>query len=181
VIGADRRLHIRDYTIAQSEIDAGTYGYNRKTTNDVRAATPAESRSAVVTLGQIDPSVVDNLYSNVGFPRQGSSATLTGRAWFLESGAQPEHRFVAAYDGHGVQRTQSAAAPDPNIGPTQTTPSTVANGSNTTTTYSFTTTIASGSTRPGKLSRATQRLATCITRAQGDVNKIVVCQRKFVP
>jgi hypothetical protein len=181
VIGSDRQLHIRDYTIAQSEIDAGTYGYNRKTTNVVRAPTVVESRSAVVTLGQIDPSVVDSLYSKVGFPRQGSSATLTGRSWFLESGAQPEHRFVAAYDGHAVQRTQSAAPPDPNIAPTPTTPSTVANQSNTTTTYSLTTTITSGAPKPGKLSRATQRLTTCITRARGDVNKIVVCQRKFVP
>jgi hypothetical protein len=181
VIGSDRQLHIRDYTIAQSEIDAGTYGYNRKTNNVVRAPTVAESRSAVVTLGQIDPNVVGGLYSKVGFPRQGSSATLTGRSWFLESGAQPEHRFLAAYDGNGVQRTQSAAPPDPNIAPAPTTPSTVASRSNTTTTYSFTTTITSGATKPGKLSRATQRLTTCITRAQGDVNKIVVCERKFVP
>ncbi|MGZ4183956.1 MAG: hypothetical protein ACXVFA_01055 [Solirubrobacteraceae bacterium] len=128
VIGSDRRLHIRDYSIAQSEIDAGTYGYNRKTNNVVRAPTVAESSSAVLTLGQIDPGVVDSLYSKVGFPRQGSSATLTGRSWFLESGAQPEHRFVAAYDGHGVQRTQAAAAPDPNVATTQ--PVTSSSGSN---------------------------------------------------
>ena len=183
VIGSDRRLHIRDYSIAQSEVDAGTYGYSRKTNNVVRAPTAAESRSAVLTLGQIDPTVVDSLYSKVGFPRQGSSATLTERSWFLESGAQPEHRFVAAYDGNRVQRTQSAAPPDLNIATTQATPVTSSNGSKaaTTTVYSLTTTITSGSTKPGKLSRATQRLATCITHAQGDVNKIVVCQRKFVP
>src|SRR5690349_4856785 len=54
VIGADHQLHIRDYTIAESEIDAGTEGFNRKTTNDVRAPTAAESRSAVVSLGQLD-------------------------------------------------------------------------------------------------------------------------------
>jgi hypothetical protein len=76
-----------------------------------------------------------------------------------------------------------ASPPDPDIATTPTTPATPSNGSKTTTTtvYSLTTTISSGSTKPGKLSRATQRLATCITRAQGDVNKIVVCQRKFVP
>jgi hypothetical protein len=187
VIGADRHLHIRDYSIVESEIDAGTYGYNRKTRNFVRAPTAAESRSAVLTLGQVDPGVVDSLYSKVGFPRQGSSATLTGRSWFLESGAQPEHRFVAAYSGAGVQRTQAVAPPDPKaatIPPsTQATTPASSNGSKATTTtvYSFTTTISSGATKPGKLNSTTQRLVTCIAHAQGDVNKIAACQRKFVP
>lgn len=187
VIGADRQLHIRDYAIVESEIDAGTYGYNRKTSNFVRAPTASESRSAVLTLRQVDPGVVDRLYSKVGFPRQGSSATLTGRSWFLASGAQPEHRFVAAYSGTGVQRTQAAAPPDPKtatIPPSpQATTRTSSNGAkaSTTTVYSFTTTISSGSTKPGKLNSATQRLLTCIAHAQGDVNQIAVCQRKFVP
>jgi hypothetical protein len=187
VIGADRRLHIRDYSIVESEVDAGTYGYNRKTRNFVRAPTASESSGAVLTLGQVDPSVVDRLYSKVGFPRQGSSATLTGRAWFLESGAQPEHRFVAAYNGDTVQRTQAAAPPDPKTATiasaTQATSPTSSNASNATTTtvYSFTTTISSGSTKPGKATSTTQRLVTCIAHAQGDVNKVVACQRKFVP
>ena len=102
VIGADRQLHIRDYSIVESEIEAGTYGYNRKTRNFVRAPTVAESRSAVLTLRQVDPGVMDALYGKVGFPRQGSSATLTGRSWLLQSGAEPDHRFVAAYDGGAV-------------------------------------------------------------------------------
>ena len=102
VIGADRQLHIRDYSIVESEIEAGTYGYNRKTRNFVRAPTAAESRSAVLTLGRVDPGVVDALYGKVGFPRQGSSATLTGRSWLLQSGARPDHQFVAAYDGGAV-------------------------------------------------------------------------------
>ena len=187
VIGADRRLHTRDYSIVESEIDAGTYGFNRKTRNFVRAPTPSESRSAVLTLGQIDPGVVDGLYSKVGFPRQGSSATLTGRSWFLESGAQADHRFIAAYDGGTVQRTQAAAPPDPKI---TTVPSSTraasarpSNGSKATTTtvYSFTTTISSGSTKAGKPGSAAQRLVRCIARAQGDVNKIATCQRRFVP
>ena len=130
---------------------------------------------------------MDRLYGKVGFPRQGSSATLTGRSWFLQSGAQPEHRFVAAYNGDSVQRTQAAAAPDPKTASvsssTQTTAPTSSNGSRTTLTevYGFTTTISSGSTKPGKVSRTAQRLVTCISHAQGDVSKIVVCQRKFVP
>jgi hypothetical protein len=67
VIGSDRRLHIRDYSIVESEIEAGTTGYNRKTSNYVRAPTAGESRSAVLTLGQIDPSAVDTLYSRWDF------------------------------------------------------------------------------------------------------------------
>lgn len=187
VIGSDHRLHIRDYSIVQSEIEAGTTGYNRKTSDFARAPTSAESRSAVLTLSQLDPSAVDGLYGKVGFPREGSSATLTGRSWFLESGAQPEHRFVAAYNGSGLQRTQAPAPPDPNIATVppsaQSAAPTSSGGSQTTTktVYSFTTTFSSGSTKPGKLSNTTQRLVTCIAHAQGDVNKIVVCQRKFVP
>jgi hypothetical protein len=181
VIGADRQLHIRDYSIVESEVDAGTEGYNRKTRNFVRAPTAAESHSAVLTLGQVDPSVVDRLYSKVGFPRQGSSATLTARSWFLASGAQPEHRFVASYDGGAVQRTQAPAAPDPKAATvpssTQATPA----KASTKTVYSFTTTISSGSAKPGNLDRSTQRLLTCIAHAQDDVNKIALCQRKFIP
>ena len=196
VIGADRRLHIRDYSIVESEIDAGTYGYNRKTGNFVRAPTAAESHNAVLTLGQVDPGVVDGLYSKVGFPRQGSSATLTGRSWFLQSGAQTGHRFVASYNGDSVQRTQTAAPPDPKTATiptsTQATPvptSTRATAPTSPTVpkatfkivYGVTTTISSGSTKPGKLKGVTQRLLTCITHALGDVNKIAACQRKFVP
>jgi hypothetical protein len=187
VIGVDRQLHIRDYAIVESEVDAGTYGFSRKTRNFVRAPTAAESRGALLTLGQVDPSVVDSLYSKVGFPRQGSSATLTGRSWFLESGAQPEHRFVAASSGGGVRRTQAAAPPDPKASTvsssTQATTPTSPDASKpaTTTVYRFTTTISSGSTKPGKLNSTAQRLVTCIAHAQGDVNKIAVCQRKFVP
>lgn len=187
VIGADRQLHIRDYSIVESEIEAGTYGYNRKTRNFVRAPTAAESRDALLTLGQVDPGAVDRLYIKVGFPRQGSSATLTGRSWFLQSGARPEHRFVAAYNGSTVQRTQAASPPDPNT-PAVTSSAQDAtpkssNGSNATTTtvYSITTTISSGSTKPGKLNSSTQRLVTCIAHARTDVNKIAICQRKFVP
>jgi hypothetical protein len=187
VIAADHRLHIRDYSIAQSEIEAGTTGYNRKTSNFVRAPTAAESGSAVLTLSQLDPSAVDSLYSKVGFSREGSSATLTGRSWFLASGAHPEHRYVAAYNAGGVQRTQVPAPPDPNTATvpssTQAPAPTSSGGSQATTktVYSFTTTISSGSTKPGKLSNTTQRLVTCIAHAQGDVHKIVGCQRKFVP
>jgi hypothetical protein len=113
VIGADHRLHIRDYSIVESEIEAGVYGYNRNTSDSVRALTPAESRGAVVTLGQLDPGVVDGLYEKVGFPRQGSSATLTGRTWFLESGARPDDRFVATYGGGGLRPTRAASPPEP--------------------------------------------------------------------
>ncbi|MFT3863780.1 MAG: hypothetical protein QM729_05860 [Solirubrobacterales bacterium] len=108
VIGADHRLHIRDYAIVEYEIEAGTYGYNHKTSDFVRAPTPAESRAAVLTLGQLDPGVVEGLYSKVGFPRQGSSATLTGRSWLLQYGADPDHRYVAVYDGSGLRPTQAS-------------------------------------------------------------------------
>src|SRR6185312_12748018 len=146
-----------------------------------------ESRNAELTLGEVDPGVVDKLYSNVGFPKQGSSATLTGRSWFLESGAHPDHRFVARYNGDSVQRTQAAAPPDPNTAAipssTQAATTTSSNGSKATTTtiYSITTTISSGSTKTGKLNGTTQRLVTCIAHARSDVNKIAICQRKFVP
>jgi hypothetical protein len=186
VIGADRQLHIRDYAVVESEIEAGTYGYNRKTRDYVRAPSAAESRGAVLTLGQIDPSVVGKLYDKVGFPRQGSSATLTGRSWFLESGASPDHQYVAAYDGRGLASAQSSAPPDPNAPATSPAVSAAPSGSSTsskastTAVFHFTTTISSRPTSPRKL-HAAQRLVACIEHAQGDVNKIAACQRRFVP
>ena len=183
VIGTDGQLHIRDYAVVESEIEAGTYGYNRKTRDYVRAPSASESRGAVLTLGQIDPSVVDKLYDKVGFPRNGSSATLTGRSWFVESGASPDHQYVAAYDGSGLRAAHSPAPPNPNLpttsAPVSATSSTTSTAS-TTTVFSFSTTISSRPTRPHKLHTA-QRLVTCIEHAQGDVSKIAACQRRFVP
>ena len=48
VIRADHQLHIRDYAIVESEVEAGTEGYNRKTTNFARVPTAAASRRAVL-------------------------------------------------------------------------------------------------------------------------------------
>lgn len=186
VIGTDRQLHIRDYTVVESEIEAGTYGYNRKTRNYVRAPTRAESRGAVVTLGQIHPTVVDTLFGKLGFPRQGSSATLTRRSWLLQSGVRPGDPYVAAYDGSGLRRTSSVAPPNPSAttksGPARAAPpaSSGQSTASTTTVYSFSTTISSGPARPRRL-ESTRRLLTCIEHAQGDPNKIVACQRRFVP
>ena len=184
VIGPDRRLHIRDYAVVESEIEAGTYGYNRKIRNYVRAPTAAESHGAVLQLGQIDPTVVDRLYGKVGFPRQGSSATLTGRSWFLQSGVRPDDSYLAAYNGSEVHLAKSATAPDPNSASASATvpatPPTRRSRTGTTSTYSFTTTISSGPANPRKLHR-TERLLACIEHAQGDVNKIATCQQRFVP
>ena len=185
VIGADGRLHIRDYKVVESEVEAGTYGYNRKTSSYVRPPTALESRGAVLKLGQIDPGVVDRLYGKVGFPRQGSSATLTGRSWFLESGVSPDHQYVAGYDGSGLRPARSAAPPDPNT-PTSTSapaaPPKRSSGSNasTTTVLHFTTTISSGPATPRGVDSA-RRLLTCIEHALGDVSKIVACQSRFAP
>ena len=153
VIGADGRLHIRDYKVVESEIEAGTYGYNRKTSDYLRAPTALESQDAVLKLGQIDPGVVDRLYGKVGFPRQGSSATLTGRSWFLESGVSPDHQHVAGYDGSGLSPARSAAPPDPNSPTPASAPASPRkrpSGSNacTTTVLHFTTTISSGQANP---------------------------------
>ena len=183
VIGGDGQLHIRDYTVVESEIEAGTYGYNRKTRNYIRVPTRAESRGAVLTLGQINPGVVDTLYGKLSFPRQGSSATLTGRSWFLQSGVRPGDPYVAAYDGSALRPAHSVAPPSPNGTVTSvSTPATSSGPSkaSTTTVFSFTTTISSGLTSPRRLKK-TQRLETCIEHARSDVNRIVACQRRFAP
>ena len=114
VIGADRRLHIRDYSIVQSEIEAGTYGYSRKTRDFVRALTPAEAHSAVVTLGQVDPGVVDGLYGKVGFPRQGIERN-PDRALMVPAIRRPTRASVrrGITAAAGFKRTQAAAPPDP--------------------------------------------------------------------
>lgn len=186
VIGADRQLHIRDYAVVESEIEAGTYGFNRTTRNYVRAPTRAEARSAVLTLREIDPSVVDRLYGRVAFPRRGSSATLTGRSWLLESGARPDDQYVAAYDGSGLHIARSAAPSIPNGAstphPAPATPSSSSGRStaSTTTVLRFTTTISSRPTDHRRLNSA-RRLVAWIAHARGDMTMIAACQRRFVP
>ncbi len=170
VIPSDGRLHIRNYDVVQSEIDAGTTGYNRKVTDVVRAPTAAEAAQARVTLGQIDPGVVDRLLHKVGFSRDDSSVILSGSSWVLETYKGPSDDYVAAFDGSGVHHagatTQITAA-------TTTTTQTVPAGASNVSSFSTTFTV----THNPKASK----LLRCMVNAQGDVNKILKCQQRFPP
>jgi hypothetical protein len=177
VIAADRQLHIRNYEIVSSEIEAGTTGYNRETKNFVRRPTNAESRQASLTLGQIPRNVVDGLYQRVGFPRNGSGAMLEGRLWLLGSGVRPLDQYVADYDGSGLHLAKSDTDP---LGTATATPAPSQPppvSAKTTTVYSYSTTI--GSSGSGE-TKATKRLLACIERARGDIKKIAACQQRFL-
>ena len=176
VIPGDGRLHIRNYDVVESEIDAGTTGYNRKVTNVVRAPTAAEVAQARVTLGQIDPGVVDRLLHKVGFSRNDSSVVLSGASWVLETYTGPSDDYVASFDGSGVHHpnpattaTTATAATAATTATTQTAPAGASNVSTFSTTFTVT-----------KNPRAS-KLLRCIVNAQGDVNKVLKCQQRFPP
>jgi hypothetical protein len=167
VIPRDGRLHIRNYDVVESEIDAGTTGYNRKVTNVVRAPSAAEAAQARVTLGQIEPGVVDALLHKVGFARHDSSAILSGASWLLETYKGPSDDYVASFDGSGVHHGNPATTA------AATTTQAVPAGASNVSTFSTTFTVTK-SPRASKLLR-------CMVNAQGDVNKVLKCQQRFPP
>jgi hypothetical protein len=168
VIGADGLVHRRDYELQTSETPGGGTGYNRHESNSQRRPTAAERRAAVVTLGSLSPGIVDSLFGRVGFPHDGSSASLTGRTWLLQSGARPFDKYAALFDVRRLRQTSSKAtvfgaqssAPSP--APTTT--------AQTSTTIKIT---ASGA--------KANRLLTCVQHAHGDVTKMQACAARFAP
>jgi hypothetical protein len=112
VLSADNSMVlIRNYTrTSEQTYDAngnpGT-GYNNHSDDSQRAATPADVKSASVTLGQLDSGIVDKLWDEAGFPHSGSTATLQGSAWTIGSGASAFDKYQANFDGSGFHQTQS--------------------------------------------------------------------------
>jgi hypothetical protein len=177
VIPSDGQLHIRNYDVVEADDDAGTVGYNRKVTNVVRAPTSAEAAQAQVTLGQIDPGVVDRLLHKVGFSPGDTSVILSGRSWVLDTYKGTSDDYVASFDGSGVHRAQLS-------GPTGTGPQSVATSS-ATTTATATQTVSSATTFSTTFkvtgNPKASKLLRCIVNAQGDVTKILKCQERFPP
>ena len=179
VIPRDGRLHIRNYDVVESEIDAGTTGYNRKVTDFVRAPTAAEAAQARVTLGQIDPGVVDRLLHKVGFSRGDSSVILSGHSWVVENYQGPSNAYVAAVDGTDVRHLNAATGSG---GTTQTAPAATSNATSTAITTQTVSSAASFSTTfTVTLHPKASKLLHCIGDAQGNVNKILECQQRFPP
>jgi hypothetical protein len=179
VIPSDGQLHIRNYDVVEADDDAGTVGYNRKVTNVVRAPTSAEAAQAQVTLGQIDPGVVDRLLHKVGFSPGDTSVILSGRSWVLDTYKGTSDDYVASFDGSGVHRAQLS-------GPTGTGPQSAATSSATTTATATATQTVSSATTFSTTFKVTgnpkaSKLLRCIVNAQGDVTKILKCQERFPP
>lgn len=159
VIPSDGRVHRREYFV-ESEDTLGPQGEpatgrTRRTENSERAASPQEVAAATVTLGEIDDGVVDEMWEEVDFPDDASTATLVGREWTLGSGARPFDKYVADFDGSDIRQTQSkedvfsqeppADAPAPE------------------------------SPKLGAEAKRSLDVAECVRDAQGDVAKIQAC------
>ena len=176
VIASDGLLHERDYELQFSETSNGGTGMTRHTSNSVSKPSASDVSSAQVRLGQISSGIVDKLLSEVGFPSNGSSATLDGDTWTLESGARPFDKYEARYDGSGLHQTQSQAtvfAPQPTA-PSGASPESSGSAPGATSTPQT-------SAPPAGLSGKTGKLIACIQHAHTNVNKIVICQRRFGP
>jgi len=110
VITRNSQLRDRAYILRLSRVQGGGTGNTREVENSARAPTAREQREARVTLSQLAPGVVESMYREVNFPSQGSSATLSGETWLLQSGARPFDRYEARYDGTDLHQTQSKAS-----------------------------------------------------------------------
>lgn len=104
---------IRSYTRTSEEHvenGNGQFGtaYTNHTEDSQRAATPADVKGAVVTLGRLDPDVVNQLWDQAGFPHSGSTAILRGDTWTIGSGARPFDKYVANFDGSGFHQTRAS-------------------------------------------------------------------------
>jgi hypothetical protein len=173
VIGSDGLLHERDYQLQFSETSDGGTGKTRHVSNSESRPSTSDRRHAKVTLGQIPSGIVDKLLSAVGFPKDGSSATLTGSTWMLESGARPFDKYEARYDGSRLHQTQSKASV---FGPGSST------GSGTSTGSTPSATAPPNAAPPSSgLHGKVGKLLACIQRAHQNVNKIIACQQRFGP
>jgi hypothetical protein len=110
VLGTDGMVHRRDYVLSK-HLNPGqdTPGYSRYIHTGVRPATAADRAGADVSLGQIPPGVVDELFKRATFPDSDSEATLAGGQWTLSSKALGKYgaQFVARYDGTEFRQTVS--------------------------------------------------------------------------
>jgi hypothetical protein len=174
VLGPDGLLHERDYELQFSRTAGGGTGKTRHISNSVSKPSASDVSGAQVRLGQISSGIVDKLFSEVRFPSNGSSATLHGGTWTLESGARPFDRYEARYDGSGLHQTQSQATV---FAPQPTAPSGSSAGSSGSAPSA--TSTPQTSTPSTGLGGNTGKLLACIQHAHSDVNKIVVCQRRF--
>jgi len=180
VITRDGRLHKRVYNLQSSRVVGGGTGNTRKVENVVRNPTASERRRARVTLGELAPGVVDALYHRVNFPNQGSSATLTGETWVLQSGARAFDQYEARYDGTRLLQTQSKSTVFESKPPSRTTAHT-ATHSKAITRSSITVTSGGDAESGAVLRQKLSRLLACVQGAQGDGSRITACQQRYAP
>jgi hypothetical protein len=171
VIARDGLLHRRVYNLLFSRVVRGRTGKSREINDSVRKATASELSEAQLTLGQLAAGVVENLYHRVNFPSQGSSATLTGETWSIQSGVRPFDKYEARYDGTGLHQTQSKATVF-GRSPSGQTKTQASTQSNVATSSSITVTSSGGVTSSAAQRKKLNRLVACIQRAKGDVSKI---------
>jgi hypothetical protein len=154
---------IRQYGHTSEDLADGGTGYSAKTSDDSRRATAIDRRTGVVTLGQLNKDVVEDLWNEAYFPHTGSTATLKGATWEIGSGARPFDKYQARFDGSGFHQTQtkedvfgsdttSTAEPPPPRGPTK--------------------------EQSKELSRAA-KLGNCMQHAVGNPDKVQACAQRF--
>jgi hypothetical protein len=154
---------IRQYGHTSEELPDGGTGYSAKTSDASRRATAIDHHTAIVTLGQLDKHVVEDMWNRADFPHTGSTATLKGSTWEIGSGARPFDKYQARFDGSGFHQTQnredvfggdssSTTSPAPARGPSQ--------------------------AQSKELSRAA-KLGTCMRHAIGDPAKVQACARRY--
>ena len=101
----------RTYSIETSEVRGPqgqpAQGREKKVDDRERPPTRKELATAAIALGDLDEDVVVRMWEEVGFPTQGSSASLAGQEWVLSSGSRPFDRYVANADGSGIRQTKS--------------------------------------------------------------------------
>jgi hypothetical protein len=154
---------VRSYTRTSEEHvenGNGQFGtaYTNHTDDSQRAATPADVKGAAVTIGQLDPDVVDRLWDQASFPHGGSTAILQGSTWTIGSGARPFDKYSANFDGSGFHQTQSQSDVFGG-GPTTSAPAP---------------TPAPMGVPPATAKRAAA-IGACLRRAHGDPAKIQTC------
>jgi hypothetical protein len=110
VIDGSETVRTRTYSIETSEVRGPqgepAQGRSRTVQDSERPATRKEIRGSKVTLGDLDQDVVVQMWEEVGFPTEGSTASLTGDQWVLSSGARPSDRYLANADGTGIRKAK---------------------------------------------------------------------------
>lgn len=112
VVTAEGTLHTRTYQRETSEItdsQANPRASERTESTDEREANADELRAELVTLGELDPGVLETMLAEADAEERYADSELRGTVWTIDPVGTPWEDYTARYDGGGLKKVKKSA------------------------------------------------------------------------